>query len=563
MKSKMNIAFSIRFKLLACLFPTIIALIIVNIVGQLVYVRNMDKYTGLINNMSIENKIVNSSLEALDTARNIMSNPNDSNSIDNLITFKNDTITNLATILNNAYPSTKPAAEAFSNTVNKFISEADTLLNYSKSGDVAIASSHESMARYSDYIKENFSTLILSELENSKSVKDDIDQSYKKTLVISLVLLAIIIILGTIFVLLVARSIVKPLNKLINVSEKISHGDLSSNEENYTGSDEISTLSNAFYSMQAFLKDIIGIMSANATSISSTFNTLQSISNSSLEANKELASVVDGNAINADNQAFVINGVISSVSTVNESLRVIFDDTSKVVSSARIALDKAIIGEEKLKQVIEHTQSVSKEMSELNITTDGLQNYSVKIGKIVNIINTISEQTNLLALNAAIEAARAGEAGKSFAVVADEVKKLASQSKESSNEIAVLIKQIQSQIHEMKMGMTRSSNAILQTTGIIDEEKLAFNDIILSNSLVNQQVLSINEQLTSVKTKVDHINKSNDTLSGMTTTLASSMTQAQAAIEQQLAANEDVVSCTSKLNEMSKNFDDIIRKFQL
>ena len=315
--------------------------------------------------------------------------------------------------------------------------------------------------------------------------------------------------------------------------------------------------------MQAFLKDIIGIMSANATSISSTFNTLQSISNLSLEANKELASVVDGSATNADNQAFVINGVISSVSTVNESLRVIFDDTSKVVSSARIALDKAIIGEDKLKQVIEHTQSVSKEMSELNITTDGLQNYSVEIGKIVNIINTISEQTNLLALNAAIEAARAGEAGKSFAVVADEVKKLATQSKESSNEIAVLIKQIQSQIHEMKMGMTRSSNAILHTTDIIDEEKLAFNDIILSNSLVNQQVLSINEQLTSVKTKVDHINKSNDTLSGMTTTLASSMTQAQAAIEQQLAANEDVVNCTSKLNEMSKNFDEIIRKFQL
>ncbi len=563
MKSKKSITFSIRFKLLACLFPTIIALIIVNIVGQLVYVKNMDKYTGLINNMSIENKIVNSSLEALESARNIMSNPNDSNSIEKLTTFKNDTISNLATIHSNAYPATKPAAEAFSNTVNKFISEADTLLNYSKSGDVSIAASYESMARYADYIKENFSTLILSELENSKSVKDDIDKSYTKTLFISIVLLIIIIILGTILVLLVAHSIVKPLNKLINVSEKISHGDLSSDEQYRTGRDEISTLSNAFYSMQAFLKDIIGIISANATSISSTFNTLQSISTASLQANKELASVVDGNAINADNQAVVINGVINSVSTVNESLRTIFDDTSKVVSSARVALDKAIIGEEKLKMVIEHTQSVSKEMSDLNITTDGLQTYSVKIGKIVNIINAISEQTNLLALNAAIEAARAGEAGKSFSVVADEVKKLANQSKESSNEISVLIKQIQSQIHEMKMGTTRSSNAILQTTEIIDEEKLAFNDIILSNSLVNQQVLSINEQLTSVKTKVDHINKSNDTLSGMTTALASSSTQAQAAIEQQLAANEDVVNCTSKLNEMSKNFDDIIRKFQL
>ena len=130
---------------------------------------------------------------------------------------------------------------------------------------------------------------------------------------------------------------------------------------------------------------------------------------------------------------------------------------------------------------------------------------SEKINKITEVIEGIANKTNLLSLNAAIEAARAGEHGKGFAVVADEVGKLAVNSAQSSQEIAVLVKQA---VEEASRAVS-AVFAVSQEMGNIERSAQETDEMLQRIAVALEEQSAAVEQINANLTNVNQIAQSN------------------------------------------------------
>ncbi|HEX5344194.1 MAG TPA: methyl-accepting chemotaxis protein [Duganella sp.] len=117
-----------------------------------------------------------------------------------------------------------------------------------------------------------------------------------------------------------------------------------------------------------------------------------------------------------------------------------------------------------------------------------LQTNSRKIYGFTEAISEISARTNLLALNAAIEAARAGEQGRGFAVVASEVRQLALRTKEATDEISTMVREINQQAEQAASGMNSLAVKVSEAAGNVETVHGLLGNIERSSGVSEEEI---------------------------------------------------------------------------
>jgi len=141
-------------------------------------------------------------------------------------------------------------------------------------------------------------------------------------------------------------------------------------------------------------------------------------------------------------------------------------------------------------------------------TMSSINESSRKIVDIISVIDGIAFQTNILALNAAVEAARAGEQGRGFAVVAAEVRNLAQRSASAAKEIKALIGDSVSKVEDGSKLVDKAGKTMQQ---VVDSVKRV-TDIMSEITAASQEQSAGIEQVNQAITQMDEVTQQNAAL---------------------------------------------------
>ncbi len=377
----------------------------------------------------------------------------------------------------------------------------------------------------------------------------------------------LLFILSNLFTAVIANFILQAyLKKLVShfssELDVIKRGDFSHLVE----SKKYETLSGIASIVNSVLSDIRILIDSFFTLSLSIVQSSRKVSDTAQEASmamEEISKTVDEIAKGASEQAgeaqqgvMMVEKLSEQISFVYQSYNGVMDETKKISDLNSIGLESVNILREKSLETYDSSEKIFAVVEKFTNTTKD-------IGLFVESIENIAEQTNLLALNAAIEAARAGEAGRGFAVVAEEVRKLADQSRKSTEEITNLMQSISEESQLAIKSMEIMKKVSQEQNMAVNKTDSAFNNIANAINLIVTKIGDVNHSVTKMQNDKDEVITAIENISSVSEETAASSEEVAATTEHQLRAIEDMKVASQSLDQLVQELDKNLKRYKL
>ncbi|MFA0483634.1 methyl-accepting chemotaxis protein [Vibrio sp. 10N.222.55.B11] len=339
-------------------------------------------------------------------------------------------------------------------------------------------------------------------------------QQHASTLTTATIALLVILSVALIISWTLAGIIVKPISNIQETMREVAKGNLLVKAEEY-GDNEISRLAQDVNQSVEQLRDTVSSLSRISIEVAS--------------ASTELAAVMTQSSVNSDQEKQEVEQVASAVNQLESTAAHVNENAVQADSASKQADEMATHSMSLFNESNKANEQMAIQLSEAANVVGTLKEHSEQIGKVIEVIQSISEQTNLLALNAAIEAARAGESGRGFAVVADEVRMLAARTQDSTKEIQTIIEGLQVQSGNANESMSSSLAMLEHNQTLAAEVSEALSGIansVTDMTEINTQVASAAEEQSQV---TSDINRNISNIYSLVSQNVTGITQAAAA----------------------------------